>query len=53
LISAYNFEEEERFQQYMEEAVINSTIEKPVTMNRPYERVRDELQTSQSAPYQK
>ena len=41
LMSAYNFEEEEKFQQYMEEAVINSTIEKPVTMNRLYERVRE------------
>ena len=43
LMSAYNFEEEEKFQQYMEEAVINSTIEKPVTMNRLYERVKEQL----------
>jgi two-component system response regulator (stage 0 sporulation protein F) len=43
LMSAYNFEEEELYQQYMKEGVINSTIEKPVTMNRPYQRVRDEL----------
>jgi DNA-binding NtrC family response regulator len=43
LMSAYNFEEEEKFQQYMEEAVINSTIEKPVTMNRLYQRLRDQL----------
>ena len=43
LMSAYNFEEEEKFQQYMEEAIINSTIEKPVTMNRLYERVREQL----------
>jgi DNA-binding NtrC family response regulator len=43
LMSAYNFEEEEKFQQYMQEAVINSTIEKPVTMNRLYERVREQL----------
>jgi DNA-binding NtrC family response regulator len=43
LISAYNFEEEELFQQYMKEAVINSTIEKPVTMNRLYDRVREQL----------
>ena len=47
LMSAYNFEEEELYQQYMKEAVINSTIEKPVTMNRLYQRVRDELQTYQ------
>ena len=43
LMSAYNFEEEELYQQYMREAVINSTIEKPVTMNRLYQRVRDQL----------
>ena len=43
LMSAYNFEEEGKFQQYMEEAVINSTIEKPVTMIRLYERVREQL----------
>ena len=43
LMSAFNFEEEELFQQYMEEQVINSTIEKPVTMNRLYERVREQL----------
>ena len=43
LMSAYNFEEEELYQQYMKEGVINSTIEKPVTMNRLYERVRDQL----------
>jgi hypothetical protein len=42
-MSAYNFEEEELYQKYMKEAVINSTIEKPVTMNRLYQRVRDEL----------
>ncbi len=33
LMSAYNFEEEELYQQYMKEGVINSTIGKPVTMN--------------------
>jgi DNA-binding NtrC family response regulator len=43
LMSAYNFEEEEKFRQYMEDAVINSTIEKTVTMNRLYERVREQL----------
>jgi DNA-binding NtrC family response regulator len=43
LMSAYNFEEEEKFQQYMEEVVINSTIEKPVTMNRLYQRVKEQL----------
>jgi DNA-binding NtrC family response regulator len=43
LMSAYNFEEEELYQQYMKEAVINSTIEKPVTMNILYQRVRDQI----------
>jgi DNA-binding NtrC family response regulator len=49
LMSAYNFEEEELYQQYMEEAVINSTIEKPVTMNILYQRVKDELNVYQKA----
>jgi len=31
----------------MEEGIIDSTIDKPVTMNRLYQRVRDELQTYQ------
>lgn len=43
LMSAYNFEEDELYQKYMKEQVINSTIEKPVTMNRLYQRVREEL----------
>jgi DNA-binding NtrC family response regulator len=30
LMSAYNFEEEELYQEYMKETLINSTIEKPV-----------------------
>src|SRR6476661_3077572 len=48
LMSAYNFEEEELYQSYMIEAVINSTIEKPVTMNRLFQTVRDELNAYQS-----
>jgi len=47
LMSAYNFEEEELYQSYMIEAVINSTIEKPVTMNRLYQIVRDQLNAYQ------
>lgn len=53
LMSAYNFEEEELYQSYMVEVVINSTIEKPVTMNRLFERVRDELNAFQSTSHQK
>lgn len=43
LMSAYNFEEHEGYQKYMEEHVIDSTIEKPVTINRLCQRVKDEL----------
>ena len=48
LMSAYNFEEEELYQNYMKEGVINSTIEKPVTMNRLYQRIREELHAYQA-----
>ena len=53
LMSAYNFEEEELYQSYMIEAVINSTIAKPVTMNRLHQTVRYELDAYQSASHQK
>jgi DNA-binding NtrC family response regulator len=53
LMSAYNFEEDELYQQYMKEAVINSSIEKPVTMNRLYQRVRDELSLYQKGTSEK
>jgi len=46
LMSAYNFEEEELYQEYMKETLINSTIAKPVTMNRLYQIVREELDAS-------
>jgi YesN/AraC family two-component response regulator len=46
LMSAYNFEEEELYQEYMIETVINSTIAKPVSMNRLYQIVREELDAS-------
>lgn len=44
LMSAYNFDEDELFQKYMKESIINSTIEKPVTIQRLCQRVRDELE---------
>lgn len=47
LMSAYNFDEDPTYQQYMKEQVINSTIEKPVTMNRLYQRVVEELNAYQ------
>jgi DNA-binding NtrC family response regulator len=46
-MSAYNFEEEELYHKYMRNEVINSTIEKPVTMNRLYQRVREQLNAYQ------
>jgi DNA-binding NtrC family response regulator len=48
LMSAYNFEEDILFLKYMQEGIIDSTIDKPVTMNRLYQRVGDELQANQS-----
>jgi DNA-binding NtrC family response regulator len=48
LMSAYNFEEDILFLKYMEEGIIDSAIDKPVTMNRLYQRVRDELNGDQS-----
>jgi DNA-binding NtrC family response regulator len=53
LMSAYNFEEEELYQSYMIEAVINSTIAKPVRMIRLFQTVRYELDAYQSASRQK
>ena len=47
LMSAYNFDEDILFLKYMEEGIIDSSIDKPVTMDRLYQRVRDELQTYQ------
>ncbi len=47
LMSAYNFEEDILFLKYMEEGIIDSSIDKPVTMDRLYQRVRDELQSYQ------
>ena len=34
---------------YMKEAVIDSTIEKPLTMNRLYQKVREELNAYKEA----
>jgi DNA-binding NtrC family response regulator len=48
LISAYNFDEDKLFQEYMEKRIIDSTIEKPVTIQRLSQRVRDELEIYQS-----
>jgi DNA-binding NtrC family response regulator len=47
LMSAYNFEEDLLFLKYMEEGIIDSSIDKPVTINRLCQRVRDELENYQ------
>jgi DNA-binding NtrC family response regulator len=47
LMSAYNFDEDLIFLKYMEEGIIDSSIDKPVTINRLCQRVRDELEKYQ------
>jgi len=44
LLSGYNFDENELFRDHMELGIIDSTIEKPVTIQRLCQRVRDELE---------
>ena len=43
LMSAYNFEEDPTYLKYMKDGVIDSSIEKPVTIQRLCERVTEEL----------
>jgi DNA-binding NtrC family response regulator len=47
LMSAYNFDEDPTYQKYMNERIIDSTIEKPVTIHRLCQRVQDELKIYQ------
>ena len=47
LMSAYNFDEDPIYQSYMNEGVIDTTIEKPVTIHRLCQRVKDELDNYQ------
>lgn len=47
LMSAYNFDEDPTYQSYMKEGVIDTTIEKPVTIHRLCQRVKDELENYQ------
>ena len=47
LMSAYNFDEDLIFLKYMKEGIIDSSIDKPVTINRLCQRVRDELEVYQ------
>jgi len=43
LMSAYNFDEDLLFLKYMEEGIIDSSLDKPVSMNRLYQRVLEQL----------
>jgi len=47
LMSAYNFDEDPTYQKYMKEGIIDSTIEKPVTIHRLCQRVKDELNANE------
>ena len=52
LMSAYNFDEDALFQKYVKEGVIDSTIEKPVTIHRLCQRVKDELEVYNSTSHE-
>ena len=47
LTSGYNFDEDKLFQDYMEKGIINSNIEKPVTIQRLCQRVSEEIEIYQ------
>ncbi len=49
LTSAYEIESDAVFQHYLQEGIINSFMEKPVTINQLCQRVRDEFQVYQLA----
>jgi DNA-binding NtrC family response regulator len=48
LMSAYNFDEDPTYVEYMKDGIIDSSIEKPVTIQRLCQRVREELNEYQS-----
>ena len=50
LMSAYNFDEDPTYVEYMKDGVIDSSIEKPVTIQRLCQKVREELNVYQSMP---
>lgn len=47
LMSAYNFDEDQTYLQYMKEGIIDTSIEKPVTIHRLCQRVKEELENYQ------
>ena len=53
LLSAYEVDNDAIFQQYMKEGILDSFIEKPVSISDLCQRVRDEFQVYQLASYVK
>lgn len=43
LMSAFNLEDNKLYEKYVKERIIDSAFEKPITINRLCQRVRDEL----------
>jgi hypothetical protein len=43
LISAYDFQNNPVFEDYLKDGIINSYIEKPIKINRLRQRIRDEF----------
>lgn len=43
LMSGYNFDEDPTYIEYMKDGIIDTTIEKPVTIHRLCQRVKEEL----------
>ena len=46
-MSGYNFDEDPTYIEYMKNGVIDATIEKPVTINRLCQRVKEEMNAYQ------
>lgn len=45
LVSAFDMQDNPDFQKYLKDGVIDSFVEKPITMSRLYQEVRDEVET--------
>ena len=50
LMSAYNYDEDPTYVEFMKDGVIDSSIEKPVTIQRLCQKVTEELNVYQSTP---
>jgi DNA-binding NtrC family response regulator len=45
LLSAFDMQDNPEFQKYLKEGIIDSFVEKPITINRFCQEVRDEIET--------